>query len=75
MTTVNGWQRLWFLVSILWTIAILTLAGRFTPDSGWTLQSALVMTRLWIVPVAAVYAVGLGLAWAIRGFQAEAKRS
>jgi hypothetical protein len=27
--------------------------------------------RLWIVPVAAVYGLGLGLAWVGRGFQVE----
>ena len=71
--TTNGWQRLWLLASILWTVGILALAGRFQTDQGWTMQSALVVVRLWIVPVVAVYAVGLGLAWAMRGFHAEAK--
>jgi len=73
MTTLTGWQRLWLLASILWAIAILALAGRFQPDSGWTVQSALAVVRLWVVPVAAVYGVGLGVAWAMRGFHAEAK--
>lgn len=71
--TTNGWQRLWLFASILWAVVILALAGRFQSDLGWTMQSALVVVRLWIVPVAAVYAVGLGLAWAMRGFHAEAK--
>ena len=71
MTTLSGWQRLWLLASILWTVVIVALAG--TPDRGWTMQSALLLVRLWIVPVAVVYAFGLGLAWVVRGFQAEAK--
>jgi hypothetical protein len=58
MTTLNGWQRLWLLASILWAVAILALAGM--PDPGWTMQSALFVVRLWTVPVAAVYAFGLG---------------
>jgi hypothetical protein len=29
--------------------------------------------RLWIVPVAAVYGFGLGLAWVRRGFQVESR--
>jgi hypothetical protein len=29
--------------------------------------------RLWIVPVVAAYAFGLGLAWVRRGFQIESK--
>ena len=70
MTTLNGWQRLWLLASILWAV-VLALAGM--PDRGWTMQSALFVVRLWIVPVAAVYGFGLGLAWVRRGFQVESK--
>ena len=71
MTTLNGWQRLWLVASILWAVVVLALAG--TPDRGWTMQSALFVVRLWIVPVAALYGFGLGLAWVRRGFQVEAK--
>jgi len=71
MTPLNGWQRLWLLASILWAVVILALAGM--PDRSWTMQSALFVVRLWIVPVAAVYALGLGRAWVMRGFQAESK--
>ena len=71
MTTLTGWQRLWLTASILWAVVILALAGM--PDSSWTMQSALFVVRLWIVPVAAIYGVGLGLAWVMRGFQAQAK--
>jgi hypothetical protein len=68
----NGWQRLWLLASILWAVVILVLAGQF--DGDQTLASAdmaLLVVRLWIVPVAAVYGFGLGLAWVRRGFQLE----
>jgi hypothetical protein len=71
MTTLNGWQRFWLVASILWAVVVLALAG--TPDRGWTMQTALFVVRLWIVPVAAVYGFGLGLAWVRRGFQVEAK--
>ena len=71
MTTLNGWQRLWLLASILWAVVVLALAA--TPDLGWTMQSALFVVRLWIVPVATLYGFGLGLAWVRRGFQVEAK--
>ncbi len=70
MTTLNGWQRLWLLASILWAVVILALAGM--PDRGWTMQSALFVMRLWILPVGSLYVFGLGLAWVMRGFQAEA---
>jgi hypothetical protein len=73
---INGWQRLWLVVSILWAVAILLLAGVLQFDGDQTIPSgnaALFLARLWIVPVAAVYGFGLGLAWVRRGFQVESK--
>ena len=64
----NGWQRLWLLASIIWAAVILTLTGIETDPSA---AAALFALRLWIVPVAAVYAFGLGLAWVRRGFGTE----
>jgi hypothetical protein len=69
---INGWQRLWLLASILWAVVILALSGILQSDGVQTVQSAnvaLFVVRLWIVPVAAVYGFGLGLAWVRRGFQ------
>jgi hypothetical protein len=66
----NGWQRLWLLASILWAVAILALVGIQTVPSA---EVVLFVERLWIVPVAAVYGFGLGLAWVRRGFQVESR--
>jgi len=76
MTTLTGWQRLWILASVLWAVVILALAGVLQSGGGQTVPSAttaLFVMRLWIVPVAAVYGFGLGLAWVRRGFQVESK--
>ena len=73
---INGWQRLWLLASILWGVVILALAGILQSDGDQTVPSAneaIFVVRLWIVPVAAVYVFGLGLAWVRRGFQVESK--
>jgi hypothetical protein len=73
---INGWQRLWLLASILWAVVILLLAGILQFDGDQTLPSAnvaLFVLRLWIVPVAAVYGFGLGLAWVRRGFQVASR--
>ena len=73
---INGWQRLWLLASILWAGVILLLAGILQFDGDLTVpgaNEALFVTRLWMVPVAAVYGFGLGLAWVRRGFQVESK--
>ena len=73
---INGWQRLWLVASILWAVVILLLAGILQSDGDGTVPSAnaaLNVVRLWIVPVAADYGFGLGLAWVRRGFQVESK--
>jgi hypothetical protein len=73
---INGWLRLWLLASILWAGAILVLAGTLQFGGDQTVPSAseaLFVVRLWIVPVAAVYGFGLGLAWVRRGFQVESR--
>ena len=73
---INGWQRLWLLASILWAVVTLLLAGILQFDGDQTVpiaNEALFVVRLWIVPVASVYAFGVGLAWVRRGFQIEAK--
>ena len=72
---INGWQRLWLLASILWAAVILLLSGILQPDGDQIVPSAteaLLVVRLWLVPVAAVYGLGLGLAWVRRGFQVAA---
>jgi hypothetical protein len=73
---INGWQRIWLLASILWAVVILALAGILQSDGEHGVPSGnmvLFVVRLWIVPVAAVYGFGLGLAWVRRGFQVESK--
>lgn len=73
---INGWQRLWLVGSILWAVVILALAGSFQSGGDHVVPSAnmvLMVVRLWIVPVAATYGLGLGLAWVRRGFQVESK--
>jgi hypothetical protein len=73
---INGWQRLWLLASILWAVVVVVLAGILQFNGDQTVPSAkmaLFVVRLWIVPVAAVYGFGLGLAWVHRGFQVESK--
>ena len=73
---INGWQRLWLLASILWAVVVLLLAGILQSNGDQTVPSAneaLFVVRLWIVPVAAVYGFGLGLAWVRRGFQVASK--
>ena len=68
---INGWQRIWVVGSILWAVVILLLAGILQSGGAPSADAALLVLRLWIVPVAAVYGFGVGLAWVRRGFQVE----
>ena len=73
---INGWQRLWLLASILWAVVLLAVSGTLQSDGDPAVPSAdmvLFVVRLWIVPVAAVYALGFGLSWVGRGFHSEPK--
>jgi hypothetical protein len=73
---INGWQRLWLVASMLWAVVVLSLAGILRSDGDPAVPSAnvaLFVVRLWIVPVAAIYGFGRGLAWVRRGFQLESK--
>jgi hypothetical protein len=68
----SGWQRLWLFASILWTVVVVWLSGILQFDGDHTVPSAnmiLFVVRLWIGPVVAVYAMGVGVAWVRRGFQ------
>ncbi len=73
---ITGWQRLWLVASILWATVVLLLTGVLQSGGGQAVHNAdtaLLVVRLWIVPVAAVYGLGLGFAWVRRGFQLESK--
>jgi hypothetical protein len=73
---INGWQRLWLLASIVWAVVILAVSGILQSDGDHAVPSAnmvLFVVRLWIVPVAAVYGFGVGVAWVGRGFRVDTK--
>jgi len=73
MTRINGWRRAGLLASALWAVAVLAFAGRFQPNGVPEVNLILFALRVWVMPVAAIYGLGHGLAWVRRGFQVEAK--
>jgi hypothetical protein len=73
MTRINGWTRAWLLASALWAVAVLVFAGRFQSNDVSEINVTLFALRVWIMPVAAMYGLGLGLAWVRRGFQVAPK--
>lgn len=69
----NGWNRLWSLVTVVWVfpfayiflLAALDGGSAFSKLPGWYAGAAL----LCIVPPVFLYALGLGVAWVRRGFK------
>jgi len=57
----NGWQRLWVLLTVLWSLLMALIA----PDSNDPLSTKL---ALWLIPPLAFYAFGWAVAWVRRGF-------
>jgi hypothetical protein len=60
----NGWQRLWVVVSVVW-ILYLVVAG--VADGIDSEQVLPVLMALFLVP-AFLYAIGAAVAWIRRGF-------
>jgi hypothetical protein len=67
----NGWQRLWIVVTLGWAVCIALFVW-----AGWPLAkvdadvigSALIV---WIVPSVSLYLTGLAWAWVRRGFSTK----
>ena len=61
----NGWQRLWLVATVLWSLFWLLITGAGFGEEGYLLM----MFYLCLVPAFAVYALGWAIGWAIRGFR------
>jgi hypothetical protein len=61
----NGWQRLWIVLSVLWVAFIALQFSRGTV----TVTEVLTYGTAWaVVPPAALYAIGRLAGWVVRGF-------
>jgi len=66
MAKLNGWRRLWVVVSsawAVWWVAIILILW-FTTN-----EDLRVLLSVAVVPPVLLYAAGLGVAWIRRGFQ------
>ena len=78
MATLNGWQRLWVVVTIawvgLWLAFIVTISvsdgmeGRFVLN-GMEGRFVLASLAFAVATPVLLYAAGLGVAWVRRGFR------
>jgi hypothetical protein len=61
--TLNGWQRLWVVVTAPWAVLWVGGALLFGFDG-----SGVFLLSIIVVPPVLLYAVGLGVVWVRRGF-------
>lgn len=72
----NGWQRLWLLVTVLWAlvVGVFVVILQSNRNEAVPLLNAIGFWVLfWSMPAAAVYALGLGIAWVRSGFRPDSK--
>jgi len=69
----NGWQRLWVVLSALWTgvVACMLALAVQEHDDGWIHWTPTLLA--WIAPIASVYAIGAGVVWVRRGFAKDGR--
>jgi len=67
LKNLNGWQRLWVLVSVLWVL-FLALFAAANIESGRVPQLGL-LALIWVVTSVGLYLLGLAVVWVWRGFK------
>jgi len=80
----NGWQRLWVVFTVVWTIVPAIIVSRnwqvlWLPDEDYSLLSTTAWgTRFevfggaifaWVVPPITIYLAGVVVRWVYRGFR------
>ena len=61
----NGWQRLWVFLGSLWMLIWIWYLLR----SGWSWEDSIWALGIAVFWWALLYAIGLGMAWVVRGFR------
>lgn len=63
----NGWQRLWVVVSVLWAAASSSFLSLDEVDTSQT--SVIWMAGFIVLPPIGLYVTGMIAGWIIRGFR------
>jgi hypothetical protein len=64
----NGWQRLWLVLSIIW-FALVALLFLYSRNITFVLAFL-----TWAIPTGLLYAGGLAIKWILAGFFSKGKR-
>jgi predicted membrane channel-forming protein YqfA (hemolysin III family) len=65
----NGWQRLWVVLSALWLALVCAFTALVWSSQGGSASVLLYAFLGWVLPSALLYLLGLSAAWIIRGFR------
>lgn len=63
----NGWQRLWLVLSVIWLALVALL---FLSISTFSFFQAFLF---WAIPAGLLYAGGLAIKWILAGFFSKGK--
>ena len=67
LNKLNGWQRLWLVVSIFTFIALPIV----TRDMIAGMRDVIVLLLIWMICMVLIYGVGFMMRWVIKGFRDE----
>ncbi len=66
----NGWMRLWILLSIVHSSVIAGLVGyTLLTGAGFGSNNLVWIFITWLFPIVSVYLLGLGVSWVYKGFK------
>jgi len=66
LSKLNGWQRAWLVISVLWIIFWIVLGFGVAYQGRLSSEDALWCFTFAVIPPQIVYAAGLAFAWVIR---------
>ena len=69
MATLNGWQRLWVVVTVAWVGLWLAFIITISVSDGMEGRFVLASLAFAVATPVLLYAAGLGVAWVRRGFR------
>ena len=68
LSKLNGWQRLWIVVSIFTLIPTLLIGWNYGNPS---IKGYFLIVSVWATIMALLYVLGLTIKWVIKGFRDE----
>jgi len=65
----NGWQRLFIVLAIIWGISCLLIPGFSIFWGLWGIMALMVFVFIWGIPLLIIYGLYKAVLWIIEGFK------